>query len=185
MSGAYSVHRVRVGAVIAVAAVAGFLVWYFAIRDTVNGETVHLRPGSGPVAASESDLSALSDELQQPVYWAGPKSGTTLELTRTQDGRIYVRYLTGNAKIGAPEPSYLTVGTYPFKGAHKALEDVATKPGAVMQKIADHGLVVTNTDAPTSVYLAYPNQDFQIEVYDPDPKRALSLVTSGAIQPVG
>ena len=35
------------------------------------------------------------------------------------------------------------------------------------------------------VYLAYAESDLQIEVYDPVPGRALRLVRSGAIRPVG
>lgn len=38
--------------------------------------------------------------------------------------------------------------------------------------------------SPTSVYFARPDQDFQVEVYDPHPGEALRLIKSGAIEPV-
>jgi hypothetical protein len=38
---------------------------------------------------------------------------------------------------------------------------------------------------PTSVYLAYPESDYQIEVFDPSPTRAVELVTSGQVKQVG
>jgi hypothetical protein len=33
------------------------------------------------------------------------------------------------------------------------------------------------------MYVAYPSKDFQIEVYDPDPARALAVAASGDVQP--
>lgn len=126
----------------------------------------------------------MSSELHQPVYWAGARSGSRLELTRTKDGEIYVRYLTGTAKLGDSRAAFLTVGTYPFADAYQAVKKISKKPGATVEHNPDGGLVVTNPDSPTSVYLAYPDQDFQVEVYDPDPKRALGLATSGAVRPI-
>jgi hypothetical protein len=185
----YQLRGVRIGAVIAIAAVAAFLVWFFAIRDT--GDSDNGGSGGtaqnvlGPVAATEADIADLAKKNDQEIFWAGNQPGTSdLELTQTADGNVYVRYLTGNASIGTPKPSYLTVGTYPFPDAFHALKVIADRPGAVTKDVADGGLAVTNTNAPTSVYLAYPDQDFQVEVYDSDPTKALDLVTSGDIQPV-
>lgn len=179
----YRPPEIRFGAVIAVGALAALLVWYFAIRDTGNGNRP-ARTGQGPVATSRSDLVELSNELGRPVYWAGRQPGTTLELTQTQDGNVYVRYLTENATLGSPRPSFLTVATYPVDGARQALEATANERGATTTDLPDGGLAVRRRDAPSSVYLAYPQQDFQIEVYDPDPKRALDLVESGDVRPV-
>jgi len=174
--------------VVAVAAVVAFGVWYFAIRDSGgSSEPATIATGGkaiGPVATTESELSALADKLDQPIYWAGEQSGTRLELSRTKDARIYVRYLTGNAKIGVRKAGYLTVGTYPFKDAYTALQAVSQTPGATVENVADSGLAVSKPDQPTSVYLAYPDEDFQVEVYDPDAAQAMDLVTSGAVQPV-
>jgi hypothetical protein len=183
----YELRGVRIGAVIAIAAVAAFLVWFFAIRDTSDngGGGQGAQNTLAPVAATEADISDLAKKNDQEIFWAGNQPGTSdLELTQTADGNVYVRYLTGNASVGTPKPSYLTVGTYPFPNAFHALEVIAKRPGAVTKNVADGGLAVTNTNSPRSVYLAYPKQDFQVEVYDPDPKKALDLVTSGDIQPV-
>lgn len=189
MNDRYQLRGVRIGAVIAIAAVAAFLVWFFAIRDTGDdnngggGQTA--QNTLGPVAATQGDISDLAKKDDQQIFWAGDQPGTSdIELTQTADGNVYVRYLTGKAPIGTPKPSYLTVGTYPFPDAFHALQVIAKRPGAVTKDVADGGLAVTNTNSPTSVYLAYPDQDFQVEVYDPDPSHALDLVTSGDIQPV-
>jgi hypothetical protein len=34
------------------------------------------------------------------------------------------------------------------------------------------------------VYFSYPHEDVQVEVYDPEPGRALNLVKTGVIRPV-
>jgi hypothetical protein len=186
----YQLRGVRVGAVIAVAAVAALLVWYFAIRDTSSdnggGGGSSAQNIVGPVAANETDLSNLAKKDNQPIYWAGNQPGTSdLELTKTADGNVYVRYLTGKATIGTPKPSYLTVGTYPFGNSVHAIDVIAKEPGAKTFNVAGGGTAVQNSSAPTSVYVAYPDEkSFEIEVYDPDPAKALDLVKSGAIQPV-
>jgi|SRR5215212_632157 len=179
----YELRGARVGAVIAVAAVVGFLVWLLAIHDS-GDDTSNVTAGAGPVASSETNLVALAAELGHPVYWAGEQDDTKLEVTESKDGRVFVRYLTAGAKIGEPKAKFLTVATYPFQDAYDALKKVAKKPGAIVDKTGD-GLVVTNRADPNSVYLAYPDEDLQIEVFDPSPKRALNLTTSGDVQPVG
>jgi hypothetical protein len=187
----YQLRGVRIAAVIAIAAVAAFLVWFFAIRDTGddNSSTSGNNGGGnlvGPVAATQGDIASLAKKNDQAVYWAGDQPGTTnLELTQTADGNVYVRYLTGKAPIGTPKPSYLTVGTYPFGNAIRALNTVAKQPGAKTFQIPNNGTAVQNSNSPTSVYVAYPDEKgFEIEVYDPDPAKALDLVKSGDIQPV-
>jgi hypothetical protein len=180
-----AIRGVRFGAAIAVAAVAAFLVWYFAIRDTGNDSGGGPRNLVGPVAATETDVADLASKSGQPIYWAGNQPGTTdLELTETADKNIYVRYLTGNAPINTRKPNYLTVGTYPFPDAYHAITVIAKRPGAKTFNLSNGGLAVQNTNSPDSVYLAYPDHDYQIEVYDPDSAEARRLVTTGAIEPI-
>ena len=191
MNDRYQLRGVRIGAVIAIAAVVAFLVWFFAIRDTGDddnggGGSQTAQNTLGPVAATEADLTDLAKKNDQPVYWAGDQPGTSdIELTQTADGNVYVRYLTDNADIGTPKPSYLTVGTYPFGDALHAIKVIAKEPGAQTYDVPNNGLAVQNTSSPTSVYVAYPDdKSYEIEVYDPDPAKALELVQSGDIQPV-
>ncbi len=190
MNDRYQLRGVRIGAVIAVAAVAAFLVWYFAIRDTGNdnggGGANAAKNIVGPEAATRTDISDLAKKNGQPIYWAGDQPNTSdLELTQTANGYVYVRYLTGNASIGTPKPSYLTIGTYPFQNSLHAVNVIAKEPGAKTFNVAGGGTAVQNTSSPTSVYVAFPDEKgFEIEVYDPDPAKALDLVKSGDIQPV-
>jgi len=174
---------IRVGVVIAVALIAGFLVWFFVIRDSGdNGQFSGGEPTE--ISNSDSGVATLAGEAGHPVYWVGSRPGTKLEGTLLDNGNAYVRYLGTNAAIGDPEPNFLTIGTYPVPNAYSALKDAAKQPGAVVKQAPDNGLVVTNTSSPNSVYVAYRDQDLQIEVYDPDPKQARQLATSGAVTPV-
>ena len=101
-----------------------------------------------------------------------------------EEGRTYVRYLTEGAEAGEPQPDYLTIGTYAFAEPIPALEELADKPGGVQRRAPGGGVVYFNRDGGSSVYLAYPDQEIQIEVFDPDQARAKELATSGAIVPV-
>ena len=124
------------------------------------------------VAAEIVDANALKDrsEAQEsPIYWAGEQEGTELELSVPEEGRTYVRYLTEGAPAGDPQPDFLTIGTYAFAGPIPALEELADKPGGVQRSAPGGGVVYFNRKASGSVYLAYPGQEFEIEVFDPDP----------------
>jgi len=135
-------------------------------------------------AVSLATLTALPASLGHPVYWAGPRAGTTYELTRTPDGRVYIRYLTGGAKVGSPLPDFLTVGTYVVPNAEAAVAAAAAQPGAVRVPLRG-GTAFYNRARPTSVYFAYAGSDVQVETYDPSAAVARQLVETGAIKPIG
>ena len=131
------------------------------------------------------ELTRVSGSIGHPIYWAGSRSGQTYELSQTQDGRVYIRYLPRGTKIGDPKPNYLTVGTYPQAKAFATLKATAKKQGVPTIALRGGGLAFADKERPTSVYLAYPGSPFQIEVYHPSAARALALVESGKIVPVG
>jgi hypothetical protein len=135
-------------------------------------------------AVSVATLRELPTSLGHPVYWAGPMARATYELTRTPDGRVYVRYLTGGAKVGSPLPYFLTVGTYVVPNAEAAVSAAAAQPGAVRVPLQG-GVAFYNRARPTSVYFAYSGSNVQVETYDPSASVARQLVESGAIKPVG
>jgi hypothetical protein len=148
------------------------------------GETTSSSSRS-PVIVSGDELREKASEQEGPVYWAGEQAGSQIEFSQPEEGRTYVRYLTGGAEAGDPNPEFLTIGTYEFKDATKALKEQAKKPNGVLASAPGGGVVYFNTGHPQSVYLAYPGEEVQIEVYDPNPKRSLGLVSSGLIVPVG
>lgn len=139
---------------------------------------------AGSKAASVGQLKALAVKLGHPIYWAGTQAGVTYEVTTTKDGSVYIRYLPQGAQVGDKRPNYLVVGTYPQKGAFNVLQATAAKNQVKALPIGNGGLFFVDKKHPTSVYVAYPGVDFQIEVYDPAPSRARQVVTSGKIGPV-
>ena len=170
----------RIGAVVALAGVVGLVVWLLGRGN--DNSTGTFRSSAQPVSARE--LVRLPATVGHPVYWAGPRRGFTYELTRTRDGRIYIRYLPAGVAIGSNQPKYLTVGTYPSEDALAAVRGVAKRLRVKAMRLQGGGAAVQDTKHPTSVYLAYPRSGYQVEVYDPSPARALELVLSGEITPV-
>lgn len=144
-------------------------------------------PNTGIVTkASAQTLSGLSKTLGRPVYWSGPRPNYTYELTLASNAqRIYLRYLPAGVPLGSPRPDYLSIGTYSVRGAAAALRTRAAQPGGIGFKLAHGGVGYYSTARPTSVYIAFPNTNEQIEVYDPSAAVALRTAQSDIVRPVG
>jgi hypothetical protein len=156
------------------------LVAWLVLRDGDSETTI----SSEAEIVSTETLEGAAEGSDTPIYWAGPKDDAELELSRPSDDRTYVRYLTGEAEAGDPRPSFLTVGTYVYPGAVNALRKQSEEPGGELASAPGGATVYFNRERPESVYLAFPDEDIQIEVYHPDAERALKLVSSGQIVPV-
>lgn len=173
-----------VAGVVALAIVGGLVAWLL-LRgggDESAGTTVD-REGAATVSAQ--DLNGFATTAEHPVYWAGPQPQFTYELTRTDDGRVYVRYLPAGANAGDPNPNYLTVGTYPQPDAFETLQETAEAQGVETFEVPGGGLAFQDKNRATSVYLAHPDSNYQIEVYAPSPETARALAESGQIKPLG
>ena len=138
----------------------------------------------GPEETSEDDLAKLSEELGHPIYWAGARENATYELTVTADGQIFVRYLSPEAEVGASSGA-LTVATYPVADAYNITKQGASGADSVVVEAPDGGIATHRKGETTNVYLAYPGEDVQVEVYSPVPGVAPKLVSQGKIVPVG
>ncbi len=177
--------RLRWAALAALLLIAAFAVWLFVIRDDGNGGggsganvTVSM---VGPEEMTTAEVQSFAAAQSIPVYWAGDKGDTALEVTRTEDGSIYVRYLEVGAVAGDPSPDFLTVGSYPIADAYGLTSEISKRDDAIVGRTHDGGLIVTTKERPESVYIAYPDTDVQIEVYDPNGKRSIKLASSGQI----
>jgi hypothetical protein len=142
-----------------------------------------LEATAGPEPASVERLREVARSAGQPVYWAGKQPGN-YELTIASDGSVFVRYLPEGVPIGSREVTSLTVATYPYADALAVLQAAAVRPRATRHEAPGGGIVVGNKADPNTVYVAFPDVDYQIEVLDPQPGRALELATSGAIEPI-
>jgi hypothetical protein len=178
---------ISIRAIVAVVLLAALGAWLLVRHDgnsssSTTTTTSKRAPAHG---VSEQQLVNFSGSLGHAIYWAGPQAGTKYELSKTTDGRVFVRYLTAGAKLGDPRPKYLAVGTYPQSNATSVLKATAKKQGDRLIKLRGGGFAFVNKDHPTSVYVAFPGSNFQIEVFDPNPSVARRLVTSGKVVPVG
>jgi hypothetical protein len=171
----------RISAVIAVAVAAGVIVW---LLVGGGGGNKGAKPTTAQAVSARS-LAALPAALHHPIYWAGPKPSFTYELTRTSDGRIFIRYLPAGVRVGTNEPKYLTIATYPVKNALAAVRVIGKRGGSAPVPISGGGIAAVDKAHPTSVYLAYPGSPYQIEVFDPSPATARSIALSGQIVRLG
>jgi hypothetical protein len=178
----YAYPAVRAVAVVLSIAIVALLAWLLYFRPHEDPGVA--QAGAGPVETSQTDLAALSRRLGEPVFWAGQREGVRLEGTLTTNEYAYVRYLSGNAPIGDSSPEFLTVATYPTVNALTNLRSFANHEHASTTRISGGGLAVPVPGSPTSVFFARPGEDFQVEVFDRDPGRALQLIKSGEIVPV-
>src|SRR5918912_453972 len=100
--------QLRIGAILAVALAAALVVWLVVGKndDSTGGTSSGGGNASAAHAASQNEIIALARSLDYPIYWAGPASGRTYELTKTSSGRVYIRYLPRGVAPGDRRPSY-------------------------------------------------------------------------------
>jgi hypothetical protein len=173
--------QIRVAAVLAIG-LATFLVGWLVL----GADDKPAQPAAQPntvSAISEAELREFAASSPNPVYWAGPRAAQTYELFKTQDGRVYVRYLPAGVKVGDPRPQFLTVGTYPRANAFAELKRAARAEGAVSRELPQGGLAVF-VSGKSNIYFGYPDAGYQVEVYAPSPGSARELVLSGQVVPV-
>jgi hypothetical protein len=150
------------------------------LKASVRPEQTAARPS----AVSAAELRSLAASLGHAVYWVGAKKGYVYEATQTPSGQVYVRYLPPGVAVGANSPQ-LTVATYPFAGAFSAILALAKQKGAVTIKLDNGGRAVVDPSRPSSIHLAYPASNYEIEVFDPSAARVRRIVSSGQVQSIG
>jgi hypothetical protein len=160
------------------ASVSGALA--LASLDRRGAPALELQKGV-PIAASAAELRSAGGAGD--VYWAGSVPSRQMELTKTERG-TFVRYLPADVDLGDRRALYLTVATYPMPRAFAVATDAAKKPGVVKRAAPGGAIAVWQKKRPTSIYLARAGSDRLVEVFDPDPRRARSLILSGRVVPV-
>jgi hypothetical protein len=163
-------------AVAAAALIVGWLVVQHSRTETLSSVN--------PVLVSQSKLEHLARAVDHPVYWAGPKSGYSYEVTATHDGRFYVRYLPTGVAAGDPRATFLTVGTYARASAFADLEHAANAKNTRQLSLDNHKLLVFAPNYPQTAYFGFLGAEYQVEVYDPSGGAASRLVLAGKIVPV-
>jgi hypothetical protein len=185
-----------IAAIAALAIAAGILAWMLIGRDddeTVGAAPTEL-PSTMPTTPAETitqpaiqtaaQLRVLAQVKGTPIYWAGRRGDSQLEVSQTSTGTIYVRYLPKGAAAGDVTP-YLTIATYDRPNGFQEVQSAAETEGTETISLENGGLAVYDPRSPTNVHLAFPGQSYQIEVYEPTGVLAANLVRRGAIRPVG
>src|SRR3954454_2331468 len=138
----------RVWIIVGVALVIALVLWLI-LRGggddntaTNQGQPTPQRPGLPAVLLDRASLKNYSSGQATPVYWAGPREKRRYEVTRTNDGSTYIRYLPSGAKAGDSRPEFLTVGSYPNSNALKSVEQAAGQKGNSILKLEGGGEAV-------------------------------------------
>ena len=176
--------HVRLGAVIAVAAAVGLIIW--AILGSGGGgksSSTTAQDATKPVALSLGGLRTFAGALHQPIYWVGPRRSVSYELSQASGGKTYVRYLPSGVKAGDPKP-YLTVGTYPLPNAYAITKGISEKAGIVSIPLGTGTVGYYVPANRTNAYVAFDGSDYQMEVFDPRPGVARSLVAQSRVASV-
>ena len=135
-----------------------------------------------PFAVNAGELRRLAATLRPaPVYWAGWQPKARYEVTMTNGGTVYVRYLPEGVGAGDRRKGLLTVATYPRDAALADIRAAAQRDGAVSFEVPGGGIAVYDRATPENVHLAYPGQGWQIEVYGAKETDVASLVRAGKI----
>jgi hypothetical protein len=138
---------------------------------------------SGKVALTEAELIAAVKELGADVYWAGPVKGAKYTLAVPVDGQAYVRYLPEGQGIDDTKPNYVVIATYTTTDAFTATQAAGNTSNGVSFISASGAAIYYSKDAPTNVYVAYPNLNFQVEIFNPIAATALEIAsTNGALR---
>lgn len=157
---------------------------------TANSEPVVMASTStfsditaGKVALSEKELISAVAELGVDVYWAGPVDGAKYTLSVPVEGQAYVRYLPNGEGINDTAANYVVIATYVTPNAFASTQAAGNQTNGVTFINAQGAAVFYSKETPTNVYVAYPNIDFQIEVFSPIAKTALDIASKqGALR---
>ena len=142
-------------------------------------------PTGGQLPLTEIELKSVIAKLNTVVYWAGPLKDAKYTLDVSDEGAAFVRYLPGGKGAEDTAKNYLIVATYRVNAAYDAIKTAGNEQDGIGLMTAGGAAVYYNKSSSSNVYLAFPDQNLQIEVFDPNPGRALQLVnTSGIIKPI-
>ena len=190
---------VGLGALLALAAAAGLVAWVLLDRsedEPASPATAAAAPAatptlpatpaetvSQPAFQSIPELRAAAAASAGPIYWVGARARTRLEVSETSGGTIFVRYLPLGTEAGDLEP-HLTVATYARPNAFSEVQAAAENEGSKTVELDGGGIAVYDPAQPTNVHLAFPGEEYQVEVFSPEGGEALRLVENGKLKPV-
>ena len=133
---------------------------------------------SGGVALNESQLRDVVKQIKQKVYWVGPMGGAKYTINAQNFNSIYVRYLPDGKGISDQTPRYRVIATYKEANAYNSTLSAGNQANGLSFTKPDGRVVYYNKQVPTNVYVAFKTDPYQIELFDPDAKKALEMANS-------
>lgn len=141
-------------------------------RTTLSAQT------SGGVCLSEKELRSLIADNKIVAYWTGPIKDATYSINTSTAGQVFVRYILKGMDCGSTEPKFRVIATYSEADAYNSTLQAGNQAEGVSLSNPDGSVVYFSKNTPNNVYVAYPNLNYQIEIYDPDAKTAVTLATT-------
>jgi hypothetical protein len=176
-------QQLRIAILVVVAALVGVGLWLAFGNSKSKPHHHNVAIGIAPVSQSQRQLASRALAVGQPFYWMGPKKGYHYEFTRlAKNGNIYIRYLPKGVKAGGRPGQLTIIATYPMINAYGRL-----KKGA-KGRVADgkNGSIVwVKTGDPKNVYIAWKRVPYEVEVYNPDARKAAKIAEDGSVTTVG
>lgn len=158
----------------------------FTFFNNSSNSQVELEKISGKVALTEAELIELASNINQPIYWLGPAENSTYTLTIAENEQAYIKYLPEGVLPSDSETPLRIIATYLRENAFSVTQTAANNPGAVGLSNSSGAAIYYNSATPSNVYLAFPGQNFQIEIFDPVPGAALELaLTPDSLERIG
>jgi hypothetical protein len=177
-------RMLRIG-IVALAIVVGAIAWVATSGDDGDTTTETASAGVEAKIVSVGELEEFADEVDHEIYWAGPVPGKVIEVSESDAGNTQVRYLDEGTGAGEGGDAVLTIGSYPLPDAAKAFEGFSQRKGSISRNSPNGREVAFSIEKPTSVYFTGAEGDVQVEVYDPNYKRAMRLALSDQVRAVG
>jgi hypothetical protein len=138
---------------------------------------------AGKVSLTEKELISAVKQLGVDVYWAGPVEGAKYTISAPAEGQVYVRYLPNGEGLTDTKANYVVIATYATSDAFTATQAAGNQTNGVTFINTQGAAVFYSKDTPTNVYVAYPNIDFQVEVFSPIAQTALDIASKqGALR---
>lgn len=129
----------------------------------------------GEEAISASALEKLVKKKNLEIYWAGPRPKYQYTIDTSNKDAILLRYIKVNSKPSDYVSNSRVIATYKLKNAFNNSIAAASRPENVGFRNPDGSVVFYSKTKNTAVYLAFPKEKVQIEIFDPIGGQALSL----------
>lgn len=164
------------------ALIAGSVVTY---AFTSNSQSITAAPISniseittGKVGLTEIELISAVKELGIDVYWTGPVKAAKYTLAVPSKGQAFIRYLPNGQGLTDTKPNYLVIATYATTNAFDATQSAGNQSNGVTFINTQGAAVYYNKVTPNNVYVAFPNLDYQIEIFSPVAATALTIASN-------